>query len=287
MAKGKKQTEEKPNRKAKQNLYDVIVKPNIEKVKDWYRNGATEEEVAKKLGISLRSLHNYKTRYPEFLEAVSKSRDIADAEVEAALFKRAIGYKYTEITKERIIDKSQKARHEQGEFELTEADWEFAIDYFNDECCYCGSKRELTKDHIVPLSKGGRFSRENIIPCCRVCNSSKNDSEFIKWYKNQKFYNEYKEQKIKDYIQLMYKKNEKEPTEDDKGELLVTKEVIKSVAPDVTAQIFWLKNRRSDKWRDKRDVELSGGLKVANADVSKLSDEELRRFIDDGSGDKE
>ena len=47
MAKGKKQTEEKPNRKAKQNNYEVIVKPNLEKVKDWYRNGATEAEVAK------------------------------------------------------------------------------------------------------------------------------------------------------------------------------------------------------------------------------------------------
>lgn len=31
----------------------------------------------------------------------------------------------------------------------------------------------------------------------------------------------------------------------------VTKEVAKEVVPDTTAQIFWLKNRRPDKWRDK------------------------------------
>ena len=32
----------------------------------------------------------------------------------------------------------------------------------------------------------------------------------------------------------------------------------KQVVPDVTAQIFWLKNRRPDKWKDKQDVEVSG-----------------------------
>lgn len=35
---------------------------------------------------------------------------------------------------------------------------------------------------------------------------------------------------------------------------------IKEVVPDTTAQIFWLKNRRPDKWRDKQDMELSGKL---------------------------
>lgn len=34
----------------------------------------------------------------------------------------------------------------------------------------------------------------------------------------------------------------------------------KSVVPDVTAQIFWLKNRRSDRWRDKHDVEQTGNF---------------------------
>lgn len=32
------------------------------------------------------------------------------------------------------------------------------------------------------------------------------------------------------------------------------------VAPDVTAAIFWLKNRRRDAWRDKQEVELSGNI---------------------------
>lgn len=34
------------------------------------------------------------------------------------------------------------------------------------------------------------------------------------------------------------------------------------IPPDTTAQIFWLKNRKPDAWRDKRDVKLEGGLKL-------------------------
>jgi DNA-binding XRE family transcriptional regulator len=43
-------------------------------------------------------------------------------------------------------------------------------------------------------------------------------------------------------------------------ELVVTKRVKKRQAPDTTAQIFWLKNRRPDKWRDKQDVEHTGDM---------------------------
>lgn len=39
----------------------------------------------------------------------------------------------------------------------------------------------------------------------------------------------------------------------------VTK-TIKEVIPDTTAQIFWLKNRRPDRWRDKQDIEHSGQI---------------------------
>lgn len=39
------------------------------------------------------------------------------------------------------------------------------------------------------------------------------------------------------------------------SELVVTKVVEKEVVPDTTAQIFWLKNRKPEEWRDKREVE--------------------------------
>ena len=44
----------------------------------------------------------------------------------------------------------------------------------------------------------------------------------------------------------------------------VVQRVNKHVAPDVTAQIFWLKNRKPDEFRDKRDVELSGSVDLGS-----------------------
>jgi hypothetical protein len=40
-------------------------------------------------------------------------------------------------------------------------------------------------------------------------------------------------------------------------EIVHTKTVTKTALPDVTAQIFWLKNRRPDKWREKQDVQVN------------------------------
>ncbi len=65
-----------------------------------------------------------------------------------------------------------------------------------------------------------------------------------------------------------------ENAESGEMELRVTKKVTKEVVPDTTAQIFWLKNRRPDKWRDKQDIEHSGGLSVRNI-YENMSEEEL------------
>lgn len=55
-------------------------------------------------------------------------------------------------------------------------------------------------------------------------------------------------------------------TDKDTGitEMRVTKRVTKQIVPDVTAQIFWLKNRKPDEFRDKRDVELSGKVDLGS-----------------------
>lgn len=57
-----------------------------------------------------------------------------------------------------------------------------------------------------------------------------------------------------------------------------TKEVTKFVAPDVTAQIFWLKNRKPSEWRDKRDVEHSGEMTTNVNNMNNLSEDELRKL---------
>ena len=43
-------------------------------------------------------------------------------------------------------------------------------------CYYCQATfhpDELTMDHVVPLSRGGRSTKGNIVPCCKVCNNRK------------------------------------------------------------------------------------------------------------------
>lgn len=43
-------------------------------------------------------------------------------------------------------------------------------------CHYCGGSflpEELTMDHLVPVSRGGKASRNNVVPACKECNSRK------------------------------------------------------------------------------------------------------------------
>lgn len=43
------------------------------------------------------------------------------------------------------------------------------------ECQYCGSRRQLTIDHVVPRSKGGKTSWTNLVTACNRCNVNKGD----------------------------------------------------------------------------------------------------------------
>jgi len=42
-------------------------------------------------------------------------------------------------------------------------------------CQYCGSRSNLTVDHVIPRSKGGRSSWDNIVAACAPCNRRKGD----------------------------------------------------------------------------------------------------------------
>ena len=154
---------------ARPSKYESHVKPKLNKVEAWARDGLTDEQIAHNLGIGVATLYEYKNKYPEFVEALRRGKDDIDIEVENALLKRAMGYTYEEITRERDKD----------------------------------------------------------------------------------------------------------------GNMVVTKRVTKEVLPDVTAQIFWLKNRRPDVWRDKQQHEHSGAIHSLHTDLTNLSPEERRARIDE------
>ncbi len=144
---------------ARPSKYETHVAPRLEEIKDWCRNGATDEEIAKRLGISRDSFYQYKKEFSDFSDTLKETKEIVDAQVENALLKRALGYEYKEVTK-KVVD----------------------------------------------------------------------------------------------------------------GELKVTKVITKQVVPDTTAQIFWLKNRRPDKWRDKpteeKDERESVSVNITIEDLS-------------------
>lgn len=51
-------------------------------------------------------------------------------------------------------------------------------------CHYCGARihpSELTMDHIVPVVRGGRSTRTNVVPCCKDCNSRKKYLLPVEW----------------------------------------------------------------------------------------------------------
>ena len=51
-------------------------------------------------------------------------------------------------------------------------------------CHYCGRPvlpKELTMDHIVPIARGGKTSRGNVVPSCKECNNQKKQLLPLEW----------------------------------------------------------------------------------------------------------
>lgn len=75
---------------ARPSKYETHVAPRLGEVADWLRNGATEKEVAERLGIAMSTFCEYKRQFSEFSEVLKKTRDAVDGEVENALLQSAL-----------------------------------------------------------------------------------------------------------------------------------------------------------------------------------------------------
>lgn len=132
-------------------LYEEWITPDgLTSIEGWAREGLTEADITKKIGIGMSTFSEWKNRFPEIVDALKRGKAPVDFKVENTLLKSALGFTVT--VKEPIK-----------------------------------VKRKTTKNGV------GTIEEERI---------------------------EYAEREI-------------------------------FVKPDSTAQIFWLKNRRPDKWRDK------------------------------------
>ncbi len=69
-------------------------------------------------------------------------------------------------------------RHRVLKREHTEEEWEEKKIAYDNKCAYCGTNEvKLTKDHVIPVVKQGRDTIDNIVPCCKSCNSKKNKKD--------------------------------------------------------------------------------------------------------------
>lgn len=145
---------------------------NLLRLQAWARDGATDAEIAERIGIGRDTLYLWKKKYPDISDTLKRGKEVIDIEVENALLKRALGYEYDEVTQEMTYAPN-------GE----------------------------------PLG------------------------------------------------------------------LAVTKAVTKRERPDVTAQIFWLKNRRPDLWRDVKNVDMQA--KIENNPFDGIKTEDIKKLIAD------
>jgi hypothetical protein len=83
---------------ANKSKYEEYVKDKLMLVEGWARDGLTNEQIAHNLGINPDTLYEYKKKYPEFTEALKRGKEVIDMEVENALLRSALGYKYREET---------------------------------------------------------------------------------------------------------------------------------------------------------------------------------------------
>lgn len=155
---------------AKGKFEEWLTEEGLMKIGGWAKDGLFDEQIAHNMGIKRQTLYEWKKRFPVISDVLKVNKEVVDRQVENAMLKSALGYKFEEVTHENVFDEQE------GEYVLK-----------------------------------------------------------------------------------------------------VTKVVTKEVNPNVTAQIFWLKNRKPGQWRDKQEVEHSGGLDN-KLDLSGISVEELRKL---------
>jgi 5-methylcytosine-specific restriction enzyme A len=84
---------------------------------------------------------------------------------------------YNEVTEQDIRKEKEKAR------ELKRSSW-WQRRIQTGVCYYCNKeigRANLTMDHIVPLSRGGKSKKGNIVPACKDCNNRKKYLLPIEW----------------------------------------------------------------------------------------------------------
>lgn len=93
---------EKHNNRGRKSAWETIIQPQLDRIVPLRRQGLTEEQVAKVLGIGYGTLRENKTEHPEFARALKKGKEVLIEELEASLYKIALGGYEVKTTKKYI-----------------------------------------------------------------------------------------------------------------------------------------------------------------------------------------
>ena len=73
------------------------------------------------------------------------------------------------------------------EHDLTPEQWDALKAAWHGRCAYCGAESTtLQRDCVLALSRGGRYTLDNIVPACRSCNTSKCNEEVTTWMRRKR-----------------------------------------------------------------------------------------------------
>lgn len=86
---------------AKGKYHEWLSEDGLIKIQGWARDGLIDEQIAHNMGITTKTLYEWKNKYGEISEALKKGKEVIDRQVENALLKRALGYKCDEVIYER------------------------------------------------------------------------------------------------------------------------------------------------------------------------------------------
>ncbi len=85
------------------------------------------------------------------------------------------------------IARRRKRRMARVEHDLSVEQWS-ALQEAWGGCAYCGATdRPLQRDCVLPISRGGRYTLDNIAPACGPCNASKCNDEVTGWLRRKKY----------------------------------------------------------------------------------------------------
>jgi 5-methylcytosine-specific restriction protein A len=85
------------------------------------------------------------------------------------------------------VDEAHVRRERERARELRQTQW-WKRRRASGICHYCGAHvgaRDLTMDHLVPIIRGGRSTRGNVVPACKACNDAKRHSLPYEWSRDR------------------------------------------------------------------------------------------------------